>query len=88
MTARDGGNVGLGQVVFSSGLDTSQWGFGEYLALGVAGYALVSMLYTSRKIHSTIKSASQRRSSKRRRIQELEDELREARSGKGKRRKR
>lgn len=65
---------GMGQL-FSSGLDLSGWGVGEWSIVAIGAYALYSVFFTSKTAVSSVSAASRRRSSKARRKAALQSEL-------------
>jgi hypothetical protein len=65
---------GMGQL-FSSGLDLSGWGVGEWGIVAIGAFALYSVFFTSRAAASTVSAASRRRASKARRKAALQAEL-------------
>lgn len=70
------GAQGMGQL-FSSGLDLSGWGIGEWAIVAVGAYALYSIFFTSKAAVSTVSASRRRRASKARRKAALQAELAE-----------
>jgi hypothetical protein len=45
----------FGSGLFSSGMDYTQWGIGEYAALAVGGYVLMSVFSTTKRTASVVR---------------------------------
>jgi hypothetical protein len=65
---------GMGQL-FSSGLDLSGWGYGEWGIVALGAFALYSVFFTSKAAVSTVSKASRSRASRARRKAALQAEL-------------
>jgi hypothetical protein len=71
-----GANRGLG--LFDSGLDLAQWGFLEWGIVIFGVYAASSLIFDVKRGVSGVSKGVQKRSSRRRKIASLEQQLREA----------
>lgn len=69
-----GCSQGMGQL-FSSGLDLSGWGVGEWAIVAVGAYALYSIFFTSKQAVSSVSASRRRSASKARRKAALQAEL-------------
>lgn len=66
-------SAGLG--LFDSGLDLSQWGVGEWAAVGLGAYLLVSAFGDVKRVGGRIRRSGRARATNKREVERLEREL-------------